>query len=187
MKYVLGIILAFVLILPSKSLAGGWTTEEKDSSLIKYYPRFWGLAIGGGPQFFTAGIDFYLNGLTRIYPRNDNIHDEHELIWNNQNALFWTNRIRMIYDYKEQIGVLFQPNLRWYFKQWSLSATVGPEIGWISDTGFEYGASLRIGGLPGLVLFNHEVGYLVNSKKLYYTISFCFSVWPPLLLGDYRG
>ncbi len=173
MKYLLGIILAFALILPSKSLADYSIATVKvpevkeDTSSIKYYPRFWGLAVGSGSKFFSTGIDFFINEIGDMSPPHGSAN------------LFWTNRIRMIYDYENhQYGFLFQPNLRWIYKQGMFSATVGPEIGWETKTGFEYGISMRTGGLPSLFVGNYEAGYLVNSKRFYFTLSFCLSVLP---------
>ena len=153
MKYFLGIILAFALILPCKS----WASNE--------IPDLSEIQIGGWwYNNFSAGIDFGL----KIYSYPEGEESSHQL--------YWKNRIRFIYDYEnEQYGFLYQPNLRYVYWIKNFFATaVGPEIGWESKTGFEYGASLRIGGLPGLLFFYHEVGYLVNSKKLYYTLSFYF-------------
>lgn len=87
----------------------------------------------------------------------------------------------MIYDYENhQYGFLFQPNLRYIWnysgKVNLFSAVLGPEIGWETKTGFEYGASLRVGGVPGLMAGNYEVGYLVNSKRFYFTVSFALSI-----------
>ncbi|MCQ2090794.1 MAG: hypothetical protein MJY93_11195 [Fibrobacter sp.] len=206
MKYVLGIILAFALILPSKSLAedvqfmpssatvseesetsepGSLTpTEETEVSEPKelavddshnFLPLPWGIAIGGGPGMFSTGFDFFFfeRGILYGFITANNI-------------LIWTNRLRMIYDFENhQYGFLFQPNLRYlYFSHNGLylfSAILGPEIGWETKTGFEYGASLRIGGAPGLWAGNYEVGYLVNSKRIYFTVSFTVSILAILL------
>lgn len=52
------------------------------------------------------------------------------------------------------------------------TAVVGPEVGWETETGFEYGGSARVGGLPRLFLANYEVGYLINSQRFYFTVVF---------------
>lgn len=186
MKYVLGIILAFALILPTKSLAedlqfvpsSATISEETEVSEPKelavddshsFLPLPWGIAIGGGPGMFSTGFDFFFfeRGILCGFKPTDN------------NILIWTNRLRMIYDFENhQYGFLFQPNLRWIYKQGMFSATVGPEIGWETKTGFEYGISMRTGGLPSLFVGNYEAGYLVNSKRFYFTLSFCLSVLP---------
>lgn len=53
MKYFLGIILAFALILPSKSLAGDFSHSNETPDL----PEF---LIGGGYKIFSAGFDLGL-------------------------------------------------------------------------------------------------------------------------------
>lgn len=165
MKYVLGIILAFALILPSKSLAG----NSPDFIIAP-----WGIAVGGGPEMFSTGLDIFFGDFSSIYPLG-------ELKFEDGSKLLWTNRFRMIYDYENhQYGFLFQPNLRYIWnysgKVNLFSAVLGPEIGWETKTGFEYGASLRVGGVPGLMAGNYEVGYLVNSKRFYFTVSFALSI-----------
>lgn len=188
MKYVLGIILTFALILPTKSLAedlqfvpsSATISEETEVAEPKelavddshsFLPLPWGIAIGGGPGMFSTGFDFFFfeRGILCGFKPTDNY------------ILIWTNRLRMIYDFENhQYGFLFQPNLRYlYFSHNGLylfSAILGPEIGWETKTGFEYGASLRIGGAPGLWAGNYEVGYLVNSKRIYFTVSFTVSI-----------
>lgn len=214
MKYVLGIILAFALILPTKSLAEDLqfvpssatiseesnVSESKSSTTIEesevsepssstpteetevaepkeltvddshsFLPLPWGYSIGGGSKMFSTGIDFFFFDRGILYPR-DGYKQAKSL-------LIWTNRLRMIYDFENhQYGFLFQPNLRWILEKGMFSAALGPEIGWETKTGFEYGASLRIGGAPGLWAGNYEVGYLVNSKRIYFTVSFTVSI-----------
>ncbi|MCQ2108234.1 MAG: hypothetical protein MJZ05_05655 [Fibrobacter sp.] len=178
MKYFLGIILAFALILPSKSLAGDYPA---------YLPFPWGVAVGAGPQIYSMGADIFFKSFYAIYPREDfKLRDE------GKHILLWTNRFRMIYEFEnQQYGFLFQPNLRYLWNSHGymnlFSVVLGPEIGWETKTGFEYGASIRLGGAPGLWAGNYEVGYLVNSKKLYFTFSLAISILPIAYIGDYRG
>ena len=61
--------------------------------------------------------------------------------------------------------------LRYMFENLIFTVTSGPEIGWAYKTGFDYGWSVRIGGLAGLGIGSHEFGYLINSQKVYYTFS----------------
>ncbi len=176
MKYVLGIILAFALILPSKSLAGENNIQDTSiKNTFNLMPELWGFAIGAGPQIFSAGIDIFWEDFGVIYPRTKiGPADKH--------LLLWTNRFRLIYEFEnQQYGLLFQPNIRWVWKNdflYLFTVTLGPEIGWEAKTGFEYGISLRTGGIPSLIVANYEVGYLVNSKKIYFTVSFAFSTLP---------
>lgn len=128
-------------------------------------------------KFFSAGVDIIFGTAGILYEssRPDSVRG----FWNPPHMLMWMNRLRMVYDGR-QYGILFQPNIRYLFDMCMFSFVVGPEIGWETETGFEYGASLRIGGVPSLLLANYEIGYLVNSRKFYFTISFCFS---PYLFG----
>lgn len=189
MKYVLGIILAFVLILPSKSLAA---PPPKISKYSNFFPIPWGVAVGGGPKMFSTGVDFYFGDLLKVYSVKT-VNDHSDGSKNDRHSLFWMNRIRWIYDYENhQHGILFQPNLRymWDYKGYlnTISVTVGPEIGWESKTGFEYGVSLRTGGAPSLFVGNYEAGYLVNSKRFYLTVSFAISGLPIMyIFNGYHG
>ena len=176
MKYVLGIILAFALILPNKSLAEVNNIQDANiKNTFNLMPELWGIAVGLGPQIFSAGIDIFWEDIGVIYPRTKIKSDDNHL-------LLWTNRLRLIFDSEnQQPGILFQPNIRWVWKKdffYLFTVTLGPEIGWETKTGFEYGISLRTGGIPSLVAGNYEVGYLVNSKKFYFTVSFAFSTLP---------
>lgn len=188
MKFMWGLLLVFALLLPSTVLAESFVVLESDSTSfssteelrekedhrLSYIPVPWGIAVGGG-TIFSAGLDFAFGDAGLIY---ETPRPEHAIgPWLSPHRLLWTNRIRMIYDYdNHQYGVFLQPNLRYLFKWDLLSFTLGPEIGWETKTGFEYGASLRVGGAPALLAGNYEIGYLVNTRKFYFTVSFCLSI-----------
>ncbi len=181
MKFVWGLFLAFVLLLPNVSLADEDAPVFSDKKKPNFFmfpegfaPSFWGIAIGGGPGMFSAGADviFGLSSVLHEIARPDSVHG----MWGPPHVLMWMNRIRVIYDFdNRQAGVFVQPNLRYLYEQILFAVAVGPEIGWETKTGFEYGASLRIGGLPSLWVGNYELGYLVNSRRFYFTVSFCIS------------
>lgn len=193
MKFVRNLILVLALLLPSISLA------EEDSAFVKdpddvevlvkkkpnfymfpegFFPSIWGIAVGSGPEIFSAGMDIIFGRSSVLYEpaRPKSVQGP----WGPPHMLIWMNRIRFIYDYdNHQQGVFFQPNLRYLGEAGLLlSVIVGPEIGWEKETGFEYGASIRIGGMPSLWVANYELGYLVNSRKFYFTLSFCIAPRP---------
>lgn len=187
MKCLWNLFFAFVLILPGISRADELTLDRdpddveipmKEPNFFMFpegfTPSLWGIAIGGGPGMFSTGADVIFGKSSVLYEtvRPDSVHG----MWGPPHVLMWMNRVRIIYDYdKFQSGIFFQPNLRYLLSQFLLMVAVGPEIGWESKTGFEYGASIRVGGLPSLWMANYEVGYLVNSQRFYFTISFCIS------------
>ena len=193
MKFVRNLILVLALLLPSISMA------EEDSAFVKdpddvevlvkkkpnfymfpegFFPSIWGIAVGSGPEIFSAGMDIIFGKSSVLYEpaRPKSVQGP----WGPPHMLIWMNRIRFIYDYdNHQQGVFFQPNLRYLGEAGLLlSVIVGPEIGWEKETGFEYGASIRIGGVPSFWLTNYELGYLVNSRKFYFTLSFCIAPRP---------
>ena len=193
MKFVRNLILVLALLLPSISMA------EEDSAFVKdpddvevlvkkkpnfymfpegFFPSIWGIAVGSGPEIFSAGMDIIFGRSSVLYEpaRPKSVQGP----WGPPHMLIWMNRIRFIYDYdNHQQGVFFQPNLRYLGEAGLLlSVIVGPEIGWEKETGFEYGASIRIGGMPSLWVANYELGYLVNSRKFYFTLSFCIAPRP---------
>ena len=190
MKFVLNLVLVLALLLPSISLAEEDSASAKDPDDVEvpvkkkpnffmfqegFSPSLWGVAVGSGPGIFSAGVDIIFGRSSVLYEpaRPKSVQGP----WNPMHMLMWMNRIRYIYDYDEhQYGIFFQPNLRYLWDLgFLLSVVVGPEIGWERETGFEYGASIRIGGLPSLWVANYELGYLVNSQKFYFTLSFCIS------------
>ena len=193
MKFVRNLILVLALLLPCISLA------EEDSAFVKdpddvevlvkkkpnfymfpegFFPSIWGIAVGSGPEIFSAGMDIIFGRSSVLYEpaRPKSVQGP----WGPPHMLIWMNRIRFIYDYdNHQQGVFFQPNLRYLGEAGLLlSVIVGPEIGWEKETGFEYGASIRIGGMPSLWVANYELEYLVNSRKFYFTLSFCIAPRP---------
>lgn len=189
MKFVRNLILALALFLPGVSMATE-SASAKDPDDVEvpvkkkpnffmfqegFSPSLWGVAVGSGPGIFSAGVDIIFGRSSVLYEpaRPKSVQGP----WNPMHMLMWMNRIRYIYDYDEhQYGIFFQPNLRYLWDLgFLLSVVVGPEIGWERETGFEYGASIRIGGLPSLWVANYELGYLVNSQKFYFTLSFCIS------------
>lgn len=189
MKFVRNLILALALFLPGVSMATE-SASAKDPDDVEvpvkkkpnffmfqegFSPSLWGVAVGSGPGIFSAGVDIIFGRSSVLYEpaRPKSVQGP----WNPMHMLMWMNRIRYIYDYDEhQYGIFFQPNLRYLWDLgFLLSVVVGPEIGWEKETGFEYGASIRIGGLPSLWVANYELGYLVNSQKFYFTLSFCIS------------
>lgn len=202
MKFIWNLIVALVLFLPSVSLAENVTVPQdsvdKETIVLDslasckfayankkgifsflypegFYPRLWGVAVGGGRGMFSAGADMIF-GLSSVIYETAKPDTMLSFFWEPTHVLMWTNRIRMIYDYdNHQYGFFFQPNLRYLFKTMYASLTIGPEVGWETKTGFEYGASIRIGGALALLAGNYEIGYLVNSQRFYFTISFCIS------------
>ena len=189
MKFVRNLIFVLALLLPSISLATE-SASAKDPGDVEFsvkkkpnffmfpegfFPSLWGIAVGSGPGIFSAGVDVVLGRSSVLYEpaRPKSVYGT----WGPPHVLIWMNRIRFIYDYDgHQQGGFFQPNLRYLWKTGLyLSVIVGPEIGWEKETGFEYGASIRIGGMPSLWVANYELGYLVNSQKFYFTLSFCVS------------
>ena len=192
MKFVRNLILALALFLPGVSMATE-SASAKDPDDVEFsvkkkpnffmfpegfFPSLWGIAVGSGPGIFSVGVDVILGKSSVLYEPDEPARpDSVQGPWNPMHMLMWMNRIRYIYDYDEhQYGIFFQPNLRYLWDLgFLLSVVVGPEIGWERETGFEYGASIRIGGLPSLWVANYELGYLVNSQKFYFALSFCIS------------
>ncbi len=189
MKFVRNLIFVLALLLPSISMATE-SASAKDPGDVEFpvkkkpnfymfpegfFPSIWGVAVGSGPGIFSAGMDIIFGRSSVLYEpaRPKSVQGP----WGPPHMLIWMNRIRFIYDYdNHQQGVFFQPNLRYLGEAGLLlSVIVGPEIGWEKETGFEYGASIRIGGVPSFWLTNYELGYLVNSRKFYFTLSFCVS------------
>lgn len=162
MKFIWGLLLALVLMLPSSSLA-----TEGHFLNPGFQATLWDVSIGGGNELFVASADiaFGQNSLLFLVEDYSPRKDEEFM-------LLWTNRFRYVYDFAYgQHGFLFQPNIRMLVERMRFTLVVGPEVGWMTKNGFDYGFSIRVGGLRGLLgwvnLANYEVGYLANSRKVY--------------------
>jgi hypothetical protein len=128
-----------------------------------------GIAVGGGSGMFSAGIDW-------MFPRR-----AHSNLQISQRTIRTTRCQRMsfgglsgavIFTTTMSIKRYFlQPNVHYLLKVIVLDLAVGPEIGWKTQTGFDYGASVRT-GLMGCAQV--EVGRFFNSKKTY--VNFLFNL-----------
>ena len=143
------IILAVCLFLiPAKSFAGGM-------------PFPWDLSVGGGSNMFAVGVDW-------SFLDNRSLNHIPRYCISPGNEMILTVRTRYIYDFNEhQSGFFLQPNLKYLHQIILFDLTVGPEIGWFSENGFDYGASARLGITPFIYF---EVGHFFNSKRTYFNI-----------------
>ena len=145
-----------------------------------------GISVGGGSDMFSAGIDWMFPTANPLIYKSPKDNKEHKMP---TNELWWTVRSRYIYDYNEhQAGVFLQPNIHYLLKVILFNLALGPEIGWKTETGFDYGASART-GLMGCA--HVEFGHLFNSTKTY--VNFLFNLPFGPMLGwkviekKYRG
>ena len=188
MKFVRNLILVFILILPIESKAEFFplfselrdtTNSEKPLPFFAYFiPLPFNITIGGGSNMFSVGTDMlFAAPLSVIYENETTRPDSVAGPWMPNHILAWTNRFRMIYDYSNhQYGFFFQPHLRYLYKWMLADIAVGPEIGWQTKTGFEWGASIRLNSLLTLCLADLEFGYFANTKKYYFNVLFDLSV-----------
>ena len=155
MKFVRNLILALAFFLPGYSLA-------KD-----YIPMPVGMEIGGG-SMFMAGVEWG-SPLSLIYvqERPENV----EGLWAPGEALIWSIRTRYVYEYIDhEHGVLLYPNIQYLFPLVGIAA--GPQVGWFSSTGFDYGASVR---LDLACILNIEAGYFFEKTNPFVSILFTLS------------
>ena len=168
MKFVRNLILALALFLPSISMAEGdsvYTSKEKTSS---YVPNFLGLEIGAG-SVFVAGLEWGFSS-SLIYSQER--PEGTEGLWTPDYGIVWTVRTRYVYDnIDDQHGFLLYPNIQ--YLRFLFGVAVGPQMGWFSSTGFDYGASVR---LDMLFIADFEVGYLVNKEQIYVNAIFTLSL-----------
>ena len=188
MKFVRNLILVFILILPMESKAEFFpafsesmdsTNSEKPLPFFAYFiPLPLNITIGGGSNMFSVGTDMlFVAPFSVIYEnevsRPDSVHGP----WVPSHVFLWTNRIRMSYDYdNHQYGFFLQPNIRYLYRFLLADIAVGPEIGWQTQTGFEWGASIRLNGLLTLCLADLEFGYFANTKRYYFNVLFDLSI-----------
>ena len=155
------------------------TNSEKPLPFFAYFiPLPFNITIGGGSNMFSVGTDMlFAAPLSVIYENETTRPDSVAGPWTPNHILAWTNRFRMIYDYSNhQYCFFFQPHLRYLYKWMLADIAVGPEIGWQTKTGFEWGASIRLNSLLTLCLADLEFGYFANTKKYYFNVLFDLSV-----------
>ena len=177
MKFVRNLILVLALLLPSISLAeedSVYTPEEKASD---YIPLPLGLEVGGG-DMFVAGLEWWILPTTLIgaQERPKGIDG----LWVPKYAFVWSIRTRYVYDYIDhEHGVLLYPNIQGLFIVLA-GVAVGPQVGWFSSTGLDYGAYVRFDLLS---LLNIEVGYFAGKENVFVNAIFTMS-GPRVLMFD---
>lgn len=162
-SFILPLLLVFIFLLPNKSLA------NEGKGFLDYMPSPYGFEIGGG-TVFVLGVEWWSEPYSLIYEPKppENINE----LWLPSYVFAWTIRTRYIYDSNEhEHGLLLYPNIQYFRVFWGVA--IGPQVGWFSTNGFDYGASLR---LDLMVLANFEVGYLVNSRKIFLNAIFTLSI-----------
>lgn len=169
MKFVRNLILALALLLPSYSLAEVDSVYTPKKKATDYIPMPVGIEVGGG-SMFVAGVEWGSpSSLIYVQERPKNA----EGLWTPDDALIWSIRTRYVYDYTDhEHGVLLHPNIQYLRPLFGIA--VGPQVGWFSSTGFDYGASVR---LDLIWILNVEVGYFFEKKNPY--VSFLFSLSLP--------
>ena len=168
MKFVRNLILVLALSLPGYALAEAdsvYTPEEKPSS---YKPMFFGLEIGAG-SVFVAGLEWgFPSFLIYEQKRPDGVEE----LWTPNYGIVWTVRTRYFYDsIEEDHGLLLNPNIQ--YLRFFIGLALGPQVGWFSSAGFDYGASVR---LNLFFIADLEVGYLVNKEAPYVNVMFTLSL-----------
>ena len=87
-------------------------------------------------------------------------------------------RTQYVYDYIDhESGFLLFPSIR--YPNAPVAFAVGPKMGWFTSSGFDYGASFRI----EVLFVDYEMGYLINKRHMFATITFVFSI-PRMILTD---
>ncbi len=168
MKFVRNIILALALLLPSCSLAQADSVYTPKKKASDYIPLPLGLEVGGG-NMFVAGLEWGFSS-SLIYSQER--PEGTEGLWTPDYGIVWTVRTRYVYDnIDDQHGFLLYPNIQ--YLRFLFGIAVGPQMGWFSSTGFDYGASVR---LDMLFIADFEVGYLVNKEQIYVNAIFTLSL-----------
>ena len=169
MKFVRNLILALALLLPDYSLAQADSVYTPKKKASDYIPIPLGLEAGGG-SMFMAGLEWG-SLLSLIYPQEP--PEGTEGLWVPDYAFVWSIRTRYVYDFTDhEHGVLLYPNIQFLLGP-LFGVAVGPQVGWFSSTGFDYGVSAR---LDLICIFNVEIGYFFEKKAPYVSFLFSFSI-----------
>jgi hypothetical protein len=169
MKFVRNIILALALFLPGYSLAQDDSVYTPKKKASDYIPLPLGLEVGGG-SMFMAGLEWgSLLSLIYSQERPEGVEE----LWVPAYAFVWSIRTRYVYDYTDhEHGALLYPNIQFLLGP-LFGVVVGPQVGWFSSTGFDYGVSAH---LDLMCLLNIEVGYFFEKKNPYVSFLFTFSL-----------
>ena len=161
-----------LVLLTASTQAEELTKEKQDNNPVFLFP--YDMVVGGGSGMFSLGLDFVFCKQNLIYESKKDPSIQGP--WTPTHELWWTVRTRYVYDFDEhQLGLFLQPNLRYLWNVIIADATIGPEIGWKSNTGFDYGFSARL----GLIAFFYiEIGHFYNSDKTYFNFLFNVPIVP---------
>ncbi len=160
MKFVRNLILALALFLPGYSLAEEDSVYTPEKITTSYTRPQYGVEIGGG-SMFMAGLEWWFQPYSIIYVQKR--PEGHDGLWAPDDALVWTIRSRYVYDFIDhEHGLLLNPNIQYVRFPGNIAA--GLQAGYFFSTGFDYGASFRLGFLT---LLNVEAGYFVRKKSFF--------------------
>ena len=177
MKFIRTLVLLFALLLPSVSLAEENSVYTPKKKASDYIPRPNGIEVGGG-NMFVAGLEWWSLPSFLIYAqeRPKSIQG----LWAPRYAFVWSIRTRYVYDYIDhEHGILFYPNIQGLYAIFT-GVAVGPQVGWFSSTGLDYGASVRFDVLS---ILNVEVGYFAKKENIFVNAIFTVS-FPRMLIFD---
>ena len=177
MKFVRNLILALAIFLPGYSLAEEDSVYTPKKKATDYMPMPYGFEIGGG-SMFVAGLEWWSLPSFLIYAqeRPKSIQG----LWAPRYAFVWSIRTRYVYDYIDhEHGILFYPNIQGLYAIFT-GVAVGPQVGWFSSTGLDYGASVRFDVLS---ILNVEVGYFAKKENIFVNAIFTVS-FPRMLIFD---
>lgn len=133
-------------------------TDSSESSLVIDALTSMGLEIGGGSSF-VVGLEWWPYSKTSY-------------------NFGLSIRTQYVYDYIDhESGFLLFPSIR--YPNAPVAFAVGPKMGWFTSSGFDYGASFRI----EVLFVDYEMGYLINKRHMFATITFVFSI-PRMILTD---
>ena len=168
MNFVRNLILVLALFLPSISLAEENSVYTPKTKATDYIPMPLGIEIGAG-SVFVAGLEWgFPSFLIYEQKRPDGVEE----LWTPNYGIVWTVRTRYFYDsIEEDHGLLLNPNIQ--YLRFFIGLALGPQVGWFSSTGFDYGASVR---LNLFFIADLEVGYLVNKEAPYVNVMFTLSL-----------
>jgi len=127
---------------------------------------------------FVAGLEWWSLPSFLIYAqeRPKSIQG----LWAPRYAFVWSIRTRYVYDYIDhEHGILFYPNIQGLYAIFT-GVAVGPQVGWFSSTGLDYGASVRFDVLS---ILNVEVGYFAKKENIFVNAIFTVS-FPRMLIFD---
>lgn len=162
-SFILSLFMVLVMATASFADEGQDLVEVQQNSRKSFFRELipWNMYAGVAIMEnagFAFGADWIFGDYNLIYVKGDDssFMPSHFFLWTIGTHAFFA----------KGFNFLLQPNILYFYERGpSFKFSIGPEIGYIKKTGFDFGVSACLG--TGLDMLNVRVGYLVRTECVY--------------------